>query len=807
MRTRRGLIALLAAAAAALSLGVLSTPAGALSTPTVSTTVFDASTNSAWSGSETTGASAYDTTTITGDGTNTPTGTVTYTLYPGAICTGVPLSTGQTVMLSGGLVPNSAATAALGAGTYSFDVAYSGDGNYSPPASDSCEPFTVAKGTPTASTTVFDAKTNAAWSNSEVTGASAYDTATVAGVNGFTPSGTVTYSYFLNGTCNGTPNTTQVVRLSAGAVPNSNTVGPFAAGSYSFQAAYGGDGNYTASSASSCEPFTVAKAPTTATTVVNDAGTNNPWGGSEVTGASAYDTATVGGDVGGFTPSGTVTYSYFLNGTCNGTPNTIQTVTLEGNGTVPNSNPTAALGAASYSFQAAYSGDANYQPTTMSSCEPFVVAQGTPNAPTITNLPESAIYSGDFTPVVGTNSNGVTSVTSSTPGVCTLSGPTVSYVGAGACSLTAHVKGTVDYAARDGALQTFTVGRASPSSPLISNIPGDVTEFGSFTAAVDTSGDGATSVSSNTTSVCTVGPDGHTVTFVLFGTCSLTASVAQGSNYSGVTGNPQTFNVNPALRGYWLVGSDGGIFSFGAAGFHGSMGGISLQRPVVGITPTASRAGYWLVASDGGIFSFGDSGFYGSIPGVGLHPAGSGLPNSLDAPIVGMVPTATGHGYFMVASDGGVFAFGDARFEGSCPGIGGCSGAAVAVMPDHSGNGYWLVTTTGGVYAFGDAPFFGGPAAASVHVVDAVATPDGRGYWILYANGAVLGYGDADAMGAPLGYVNSFNPATAIFPTADGHGYWVAAARGDVFSFGDAPYLGSMSSTSLNGEIIAGYGF
>jgi hypothetical protein len=297
------------------------------------------------------------------------------------------------------------------------------------------------------------------------------------------------------------------------------------------------------------------------------------------------------------------------------------------------------------------------------------------------------------------------------------------------------------------------------------------------------------------------------VTFVLFGTCSLTASVAQGSNYSGVTGNPQTFNVNPALRGYWLVGSDGGIFSFGAAGFHGSMGGISLQRPVVGITPTASRAGYWLVASDGGIFSFGDSGFYGSIPGVGLHPAGSGLPNSLDAPIVGMVPTATGHGYFMVASDGGVFAFGDARFEGSCPGIGGCSGAAVAVMPDHSGNGYWLVTTTGGVYAFGDAPFFGGPAAASVHVVDAVATPDGRGYWILYANGAVLGYGDAGAMGAPLGYVNSFNPATAIFPTADGHGYWVAAARGDVFSFGDAPYLGSMSSTSLNGEIIAGYGF
>ena len=74
-----------------------------------------------------------------------------------------------------------------------------------------------------------------------------------------------------------------------------------------------------------------------------------------------------------------------------------------------------------------------------------------------------------------------------------------------------------------------------------------------------------------------------------------------------------------------------------------------------------------------------------------------------------MVPSSTGHGYFMVASDGGVFAFGDAQFEGSCPGIGGCAGTAVAVMPDHTGKGYWLVTNTGAVYAFGDAPFYGAP--------------------------------------------------------------------------------------------------
>jgi len=35
---------------------------------------------------------------------------------------------------------------------------------------------------------------------------------------------------------------------------------------------------------------------------------------------------------------------------------------------------------------------------------------------------------------------------------------------------------------------------------------------------------------------------------------------------------------------------------------------------------------------------------------------------------VGMIPTASGAGYLMTASDGGVFVFGDARFDGSMGG-------------------------------------------------------------------------------------------------------------------------------------------
>jgi hypothetical protein len=258
-------------------------------------------------------------------------------------------------------------------------------------------------------------------------------------------------------------------------------------------------------------------------------------------------------------------------------------------------------------------------------------------------------------------------------------------------------------------------------------------------------------------------------------------------------------------HGYWLVGSDGGIFTFGQAKFYGSTGSLTLQRPVVGITPSSSEDGYWLVASDGGIFAFNVP-FVGSLPSLGLHPAGSGLPNSLNEPIVGLVPSANGKGYYMVASDGGVFAF-NASFAGSCPGIGGCSGAAVAVAPDASGDGYWIATATGHVYAFGDAPYFGAPGPQSSAITSMVRTPDGGGYWLLDKSGQIFAYGDAAYLGSPTGSTGASNPATAIFATSDGDGYWVASANGSVFNYGDAANDGSMAGTHLNGAIVAATGF
>ena len=75
--------------------------------------------------------------------------------------------------------------------------------------------------------------------------------------------------------------------------------------------------------------------------------------------------------------------------------------------------------------------------------------------------------------------------------------------------------------------------------------------------------------------------------------------------------------ATPDGGGYWLVASDGGVFSFGDARFAGSTGAMTLNKPIVGMAATPDGGGYWLVASDGGVFSFGDARFCGICSGSG----------------------------------------------------------------------------------------------------------------------------------------------------------------------------------------------
>ena len=72
----------------------------------------------------------------------------------------------------------------------------------------------------------------------------------------------------------------------------------------------------------------------------------------------------------------------------------------------------------------------------------------------------------------------------------------------------------------------------------------------------------------------------------------------------------------PSGDGYWVAGSDGGVFTYGDAVFYGSLGDTKLAAPIVGMAATPTGRGYWLLGQDGGIFTFGDAPFHGAPTGL-----------------------------------------------------------------------------------------------------------------------------------------------------------------------------------------------
>ena len=233
---------------------------------------------------------------------------------------------------------------------------------------------------------------------------------------------------------------------------------------------------------------------------------------------------------------------------------------------------------------------------------------------------------------------------------------------------------------------------------------------------------------------------------------------------------------------YWTVASDGGVFAFGGLPFYGSMGGVRLAAPMVGIAPTtglsgASGLGYWTVASDGGVFTFGNAGFHGSMGAV-----------KLNKPMVGIAADPATGGYWTVASDGGVFAFG-APFFGSMGAV-KLAKPVVSMVATPDGRGYWLFASDGGVFAFGDAGFAGslGKLTLQAPIVGATS-PDAGGYLMVAADGGVFAFGDARYDGSLGGHALA-RPVVAI-ASADPGGYWLTDSNGAVTSFGDAGYFGS----------------
>ncbi len=227
--------------------------------------------------------------------------------------------------------------------------------------------------------------------------------------------------------------------------------------------------------------------------------------------------------------------------------------------------------------------------------------------------------------------------------------------------------------------------------------------------------------------------------------------------------------------GYWVAGSGGSVASFGDASYHGAAAALSLNQPVVGMARSPGDSGYWLLGRDGGIFSF-EAPFHGSTGAM-----------TLNQPVVGIAGSSGG--YWSVAADGGVFAFGT-PFYGSTGHL-QLNRPVVGMASTPSGNGYWLVASDGGLFAFGDAAFAGSLGALTLNqpIVAMAPTPSGRGYWFVAADGGVFAFGDAAFYGS-TGHLRLTSPVVGLAATPTGRGYWLLAADGGVFAFGDAPYLG-----------------
>jgi hypothetical protein len=241
--------------------------------------------------------------------------------------------------------------------------------------------------------------------------------------------------------------------------------------------------------------------------------------------------------------------------------------------------------------------------------------------------------------------------------------------------------------------------------------------------------------------------------------------------------------------GYWLVASDGGIFSYGDALFDGSTGGMALNKPVVGMAATPDGKGYWLVASDGGIFSYGDAQFYGSTGGI-----------TLNKPVVGMAATPDGKGYWLVASDGGIFSYGDAQFYGST-GSTTLNKPVVAMASTLNGGGYWLAAADGGIFTFGNATFLGSGPQQTPGVGDFnafAASTDGAGYIMGDASRSfLLTFGDARYGGIGFNSADTSPLAGLTQPVASAnYAYWDATASGGVELNDPGPSAGSGSQTT-----------
>ncbi len=137
------------------------------------------------------------------------------------------------------------------------------------------------------------------------------------------------------------------------------------------------------------------------------------------------------------------------------------------------------------------------------------------------------------------------SFSSGTPAACSVTGPTVSFVGVGTCTITANQTGGPEYDPSPQAQQSFAVAKGEQAITFTSSAPGSATVAGQSYEVTATASSGlAVAFSSRTLAVCSL--TASTVSFIAPGTCTIEAHQAGDSNYDPAPEAQQSFAVKRA---------------------------------------------------------------------------------------------------------------------------------------------------------------------------------------------------------------------------------------------------------------------
>ena len=210
----------------------------------------------------------------------------------------------------------------------------------------------------------------------------------------------------------------------------------------------------------------------------------------------------------------------------------------------------------------------------------------------------------DLTATGGASGNPVT-FTSGNVAVATISGNTVTIVGAGVATITANQAGSDSYNAAASVEQTLTVNKASQTitfEAIAAKTFGDP----AFELAATSSAGLQAGYTSSNEAVATI--SGSTVTIVGAGTTTITASQAGNGNYEAATGVEQTLTINKASQTITFAEIASQVLSTGSIALGATASsGLAVSYEVTGsaslsgttltftgagdITVTASQAG------------------------------------------------------------------------------------------------------------------------------------------------------------------------------------------------------------------------